>query len=579
MQPKAVTEVLEGDQRGIQHPKLEVLNPSIDDYDVLLYQPKGEIEASATYVRNKSRDLANTQASAFLQEAAQRQVSLAISPEYCLPWESVIQAINAGVLPAETALWALGCESLTLPELDGLQARLGNSAHVVHEQIDRDKAAKKGFLDPLTYIFNSKDKDGADCVVVLIQFKAHVSIDEDRIEGDNLYCGNSIYTFGVAGQTVRLASLICSDAFEAHREELKDLYDRTLFLHIQLNPKPRHSSFCDYRKYLFKHATDTTEIICLNWASHIKSWKTGEDHPNDWNNIGGSAWYLRPTEFNTKDPRVKANHLAGLYYTYLKSQKWHVLYFNYDPGIYFLKTSKVWQHDVDNAQRRRTGPRLERVLRWNDNENRWDENSTSDDRFEDLLRPHGKSVEQLSTFHAHCPILVERFLALTAGKVYQPDNWYSVTELDSFLIDERELIRRITFAQDPETEMLEFRRERVRQFIGCNDAIGAFTDWPPVLNDMASGCEFEWDERFPHNNVVSKEGQRATLVYFGENRLAEELLSIGETLRLALLRLQQPKDRIGIFHRAGQQLLLWIHPNIARFDKPSNSSPADITGS
>lgn len=564
-------------KNGIQHPILEVLDPSINDYDVLLIQPKGDIEASKTRVGNRDRAGSVKQCVSFLLEAAKRQTALVVAPEYCVPWEALRQAVLAGHAPGAKSLWVLGCESITLNELDVLENSFNGKVRVLFEDLDRAEAGKKGFLDPLSYLFHTKDAKDNDCLVLLVQFKTRVSIDEERIEGDHLYCGSSVYVFGTCGKTIRLLSLICSDAFAADASNLKDVYDRTLLLHIQLNPNPRHSAFRSYRKYLFETAADVTEIICLNWASHVKEWKEGVAQPKDWKNIGGTAWYLRPDKFNHSDKRVKSNHVAGLYYTRLKPMKWHVLFFNYDPAVFVLKTSKVWHHGFPMAQQNRSGPRLEEVIRWHEATGKWIPELKSADGFETLVYPYGTTVDPLKQLYATSPIDVERLLALTAGYISQPTDWYSVIELDSFAIEESEYIKRITFAQDPEQLAAEFRDARVRKFVTCRGIQHQFTDWPPELSDLANGYEFHWNAEQPHSNVVTNAGRQATIVYLGEERLDSDLMSVGNKLRTALLRLDQPNERVGIFHRRNGQLQLWQHPDSKRYDKPKGTSPSDIT--
>ena len=55
----------------------------------------------------------------------------------------------------------------------------------------------------------------------------------------------------------------------------KELYDRTLMIHIQLNPKPRQEQYRQYRTRLMHYGGDETELICLNWA---KDWHNGGEH-------------------------------------------------------------------------------------------------------------------------------------------------------------------------------------------------------------------------------------------------------------------------------------------------------------
>jgi hypothetical protein len=557
-------------------PVLEVLVPSIHDYSVHLIQPKGDIEASTTRVGHRDRPGSEKQCIKFLEEAANQRAALVVAPEYSIPWNALKKAILEDILPGASCLWALGCESITLSELDALKGDLKGKAEVLCEDFDRKEAEKKGFFDPLTYVFWTKDTKNNGRLVLLIQFKTNPSIDADRIEGDNLFCGKTVYAFGRRGETIRLLTLICSDAFVANETNLKDFYDRTLLLHIQLNPNPRQSGFRSYRKYLFETADDQTEIICLNWALNVKEWKENVAQPKDWKNIGGSAWYLRPDKFNYSDQRIEQNHLSGLYYTRLKPMKWHALFFNYDPAVFMLNTSKVWQHGFPKAQQNRSGPRLEGVSRWNQATEKWEPVQASIDGFENLVNPYGINIDILKHIYTSSPVDVERLLALTAGKISNPDNWHCVTELDSFSLDESECIKRITFTQDLEQICCDFRDMRLRNFVACRDIEDQFTHWPPELSDLANGYQFVWNEQNPHNNIISNAGRYATLVYLGEVPLDKDLRAVGDKLRIALHRQQQPKERVGIFYRQQGRILVWQHPDSKRYDKPSSASSTDI---
>ena len=566
------------DNKGLKHPILEALNPSVDEYGILLVQPRGEIEASKSRVGNHDQEIAIDQYTKLLEEASERQTDLVVAPEYCIPWNSLKNAINNGHIPGAGCLWALGCESLTIAELESLGDELKDKAYILYEDLDTEAAKKKSFLDPLAYVFRTKDGNNEDCLVILIQFKTHISIDDERIEGDNLYCGESVYVFGTLGETIRLFSLICSDAFGAKEETLKGYLDRTIILHIQLNPNPRQDTFRSYREHFFKYAKYESELICLNWASNIHECiEEGDD--KDWKNIAGSAWYLRPDKFDYSDERINENHSAGLYFTHLKSMKWNVMFLNYNPGAYILRASKVWHDEnVPAVQSKRIGPRLQDILQWDDGNKNWISNPKSEDGFNNLLQPFGEDTGPLNNIYAINPIYVERFLALVAGEISSPDKWHNVTELDSFTIDVYEYIKRITFTQDTEQVCVDFRNARVRNFISCCHTLNQFTKWPPELSDLADGYEFLWEPDCPHSTVKSKIGEFATLVYLGEDRLESELKAVGDKLRTALHRKDQPTERLGVFYRRQGQPKVWLHPDSKRFDKPGDTSPVDITG-
>jgi hypothetical protein len=119
MEIKQVAGVLSG--AGLCAPVLNVLVPNESNYKALLMQPHGVIEASAAGVHNRDRNLAHLQFGKFLDDARETQADLAVTPEYSMPWKTLVAAIKQGIVPAKGSFWALGCESITLCEIEALK--------------------------------------------------------------------------------------------------------------------------------------------------------------------------------------------------------------------------------------------------------------------------------------------------------------------------------------------------------------------------------------------------------------------------------------------------------------------------
>jgi predicted amidohydrolase len=575
MKPLLASSILQ--ENHLEHPDLAVLAPSLAEYSALLHQPQGDILVSPQGVGNRDEETAIASCKRLLEHAAQEHIKLVVTPEYATPWKALIETLVAGHTPPPGCLWALGCESLTIAQLDQLPDALQASARVLPLPFDRESAAQKSFLDPLAYVFRTHAEDGADIVVILIQFKTHPCLDDGHIEIANLALGDSIVVFGNVGATIRLFSFICSDVLAPSIQNLLDLYDASLVLHLQLNPKPRESAYRDYRKRLFGFPGDRTELICLNWAAGVRSWSPGAAQPDDWKNIGGSAWYLRPDRFDHKDGAVVQNHRRGLYYTWYKTPKCNVLFLNYEAGAYRIVATKVWQHLVPAVQARRTGPRLECVLRWDGPAAIWQSTTISQDGFEKLIAHWAPHVAPLKTIYTNCPIAAERLLALLNGEVLHSTSWHLVRQLRSFGIEEAEYIRRITFAQDPDADCVTYRENHIRHFVSCRQILDTWTKWPPELDDLGAGHDFAWDVNYPNSSLKSSANKHATLIYAGENPKANLLKSLGDALRAALIQGGQPAERLGIFYREGDEVKLWRHPEVRRYDKPASASPKNFT--
>src|SRR3954454_8300140 len=112
---------------GLEPPTLNALVPDKNNYSVLLIQPRGQIEVTAG-VHNRDRALASKQFKQFLAEAVAMRADLAVTPEYSMPWEVLVEAIKAGTHPKSGTLWAFGCESIKYTELEVLKADLGERA-------------------------------------------------------------------------------------------------------------------------------------------------------------------------------------------------------------------------------------------------------------------------------------------------------------------------------------------------------------------------------------------------------------------------------------------------------------------
>ena len=210
MNIKPVFEVLA--QEGLAPPVLNALIPDVNNYKALLMQPHGNIEAGAAGVRNCDRGLARRQFGAFLADAKQTQADLAVTPEYSMPWETIVETVKNGIVPAQGKLWALGCESIKLSELNELKQDLEPFASVLYEPLEENNDQ---FVSPLVYLFITPKADGNDdpSTVMLVQFKTHPMGDPDHFEINGLQRGRHVYQFGGNDGCLRLISLICSDVF------------------------------------------------------------------------------------------------------------------------------------------------------------------------------------------------------------------------------------------------------------------------------------------------------------------------------------------------------------------------------
>ena len=438
-----------------------------------------------------------------------------VTPEYSTPWTVLRDSINgADKGPAPGKLWALGCESIRYSELQRFRDDISEHARVIFEEMDPND---NRFVDPLAYVFRTTEAhgDGLLILVVLVQFKTHAMADNHDFERNLLQLGSDVYQFGSYRAGISLTSLICSDVFAVTDEISRQVYDLSLILHIQLNPEPRHQRFLESRGKLLGFSGDSTEIICLNWASNVEICIDNE--LDEWRNIAGSAWYGKMREFDSDDATLLQNHYRGLYYTSLKPYRAHAQFFNFSPSVYCLTASKVARLDTPGPVGRRRGPQLDAVYHWESSNHAWEAIAFSNDGFLAIVNECGGAADQVSAVFNVCPLACERLLALCAGNADMKSDWFLPDKLDSFLLDQSELIKRLTFCQDSHLDATQFRVSRLRRcaqlwvILHTPDAI------PDVLKADANGFLFDWKRGEPHQNLLLAGGERATVMYLGED--------------------------------------------------------------
>lgn len=545
---------------GFNEPKFKALIPNEESYKLLLFQPKGDIEIGDDYIRHRDRHLADLQFRKFLQKAQEAKADLVVSPEYSMPWDVLISEVKADNIPEIGKLWALGCESLAYSQLESIRIQLAGKAELIYEPLEPEEDR---FVCPLAYVFKAS---ALSCpsqlsTIILVQFKTYPMGGID-FEINRMQKGTQVYQFGDGLSNLRLISLICSDAFAFKDSHAEIIYSRTLILHIQLNAKPRHNHFRSYRSKIFNFFGDETEIICLNWAQNVHSSQSGVE--KDWNNASCSAWYLRPNKFDTCDATLSDNHRLGLYYTHSDDLRLHALFLNFEPAMFLLQATKVAHIAVPGPMSMRLGPRIIHTFVWKTssvNDNDWIDTLSIDDGFSKISDASGNAKTAIDLLANENPFAAERVLALCTGKIGQSKEWYRVDKLDSIGIDLSENISRLTFCQDSDEPMSEFRITRLKRCARLWDILKDSDSLPPALSDFKIGFSFEWSDKSPHQNMISAKGIPATVMYMGEDALDTRIKNIAtriaENLRDTYAdpeKYRQAVQRLSLWYRSGQQI-------------------------
>lgn len=534
-----VEEVLRNLPQPLSLCELHALKAAREPYRTLLLQPTGIIEANDLRVGHADAALGHALCSGFISTAIEVQADLAVTPEYCVPWTVVEEIIDGRCMPPVGALWVLGCESIPPTEILALAARCNKSDQCTfyHEPLDLRQIAQKRYVDPLLYVFWTKDVDGRDVLFLLVQFKTVACRDYRDIEQTSLCVGRTVYAFNRGPEKMSLLSIICSDAFD-FSEHIGRQHLNCLLIHIQLNPKPAHADYAAYRARLCAVGTNShVELLCLNWAQDIKEAKGGGRF-SEWKNVAGSAWYAPPAKFNADDGLIDELHRGGLYYSVL-AQRWHSFFLNYEGQILLLQKQKLL-FSGEQAIVPKNFVAVEERWTWSSLQGLWEPGAIAHDGFAVALSSYQAIAGPLQQASQASPLAVERAIELLVGPSGKPMTWFAVNELDAFQLDrDEESIRRITVHQErePTRPGVTYRRNRLQRAHDAINLTQGNVPWPAPVRDLANGYYFAWCRESPHHNVKPAVGARgaAALVYLADQADDAKIDSIYLMLNQALV--------------------------------------------
>jgi len=537
--------------RFLTNPSLDALNPNDQSYRALLLQPAGPILADNTRIGPLDLDFADTQATRYLELAAAKGHHLVVTPEYYLPVETLLKCVKGATFPAVGALWVLGCESMTPAQLEKFEVDCAGSCEVI---FDKDAAAvvQGIYYDPVAYCFVTKDEGGNERRVVLLQFKTISSRDEHFFENKNLRCGNLIYQFRGADNELALSTIICSDAFNvAADEKVRSKLARfATLIHIQLNPKPRHTDYLRYRLDTFSKnkAFNNCDIVCLNWAENMVQYEAPGGKGDAWNNESGSAWYISDDRCSSKDDEVENNERLGLYYSRHVKHR-HVLHFHFSAAAFELTVAKVAQagsylHDNN------LGPKLDVRYTWDEQNQDWRPNAECPDPgLSKLFALTPRVAAALTSLKAvESRLHVERAIALSCGLTKIKLTWFQAGELAACRLGDDEIVQRATLCLDRDVRAREAREVRVKKVAALNTILSTQA-LPRQIRDLGGGgAQVVWKPNSPHTNVFKEGSQPALVAYLGMDPNPDTVRNVSEAA-FELLRLEnnyKHKHRIAV---------------------------------
>jgi hypothetical protein len=150
------------------------------------------------------------------------------------------------------------------------------------------------------------------------------------------------------------------------------------------------------------------------------------------------------------------------------------------------------------------------------------------------------------------------------------------------MIDESEVIRRLTFCQDTDPNACAFRIARLRLCDILWGILHTSEHLPPALRDLQEGFHFQWSADFPHHNVISAKG-RATVIYMGEGSSMEQIEQTFKTIAECLHKISGDsvesrfaRQRLAIWFREKDKLLLWDPYRYVNIADTGDASEYDI---
>lgn len=511
---------------NLKRPSLSVLKPIADRYEVMLFQPDGEITGRADFIGNSDQALAHRKHLAFFKLAKDKMAHLAMCPEYSCPWETITTLLNDSIVPAQDALWVIGCEAISPAAFAGIR-----SAHPAVTWIFDDLPASgaRQFYDPVVYLFKTLSQAGEPAIVGLVQYKTQEMADRELfLERDHLIKGESIYVLRNEESSIYLLTIICSDALGFLASHLRNRLQPHMVLHIQLNPDPRYPAIREYRKGLFDSRSDNKEVVCLNWARGIRI--RGKTDPL--NEIAGSAIYTKAParELDAADESVLINHNLGLYITNWKSSSGHAFFLNHAEAVFYFSTTRVSQADARPATARRTGPRMLDSFSWNASKSSWEEMRAANSGLEELCARFNLTELKRSATRDN-PLDFERFLTLSCGLI-QGAKWEpSLDSLLLFEIGEGEVVFRVSFCQDPHPDA-ERSRDRVLNLLtGLVGLVADRAHYPKTIIDLAEKCELRYfASGAPANLFPTGDGTPAFVAFIGNEGSPESRRALYEKM-------------------------------------------------
>ena len=434
--------------------------------------------------------------------AKAKNVDVAVTPEYTVPWEGIESYLSEETYPSFGKLWILGFESIKIEELNQIISEGPlRDCEVVCESIS---SGTEKFLDPVLYITWTKKADELKKLII-IQFKTSPmgARGVEPIEKQNLALGTTIYLLkNTTEPSIDLFTLICAEAMEFNKKDMSNeldssnWYDRPhLIFSLQLNPKPFHEEFVEFRR----RATyvESNDLISVNLSCKSKI--------NNQNIIdyGASSIFVRTKEPNVTNRRIAANESFGLFVT-KKSPEVHSYYFEPNEKLYLCRIDRPSYSGSASPLTQKEGPVMIEAYSWSEGWSSIDRIRASVD---DYLSEYG--FEGILNFN-QCSLERERLVEFSTGKLNlkKLEEWFKFENLNFFKLGMDDTSSRISIPFLLDESTLSKR----------NTVMGMFKEFLDLLEDSG--------EFFKPKNYKTMRGDRSLGFIKGSTKIKSYLFNV-----------------------------------------------------
>lgn len=262
-----------------------------DQIKVIQLQPNENITANNLSGTSVDDSMYKNRIDTFINYSIQQKADLILTPEYSIPYESINDLIQLKTDIKSGALFCLCAQGASKEEIEKYLENWSDNSkcYVYRESFDnsdiRDFWCILIYVFKVSFFYNDNDRD--DVLFIIPQCKTtHMKDDIHYFETGHLSTGVDVYIFDLEHENFYdnigthchnfFCSLLCSDVFEQEQyiEKFKQInqYNNNGFLifHPQLNQKPYHGIFLEFRKKLFDTLKKDAIIITSTWGKDTK---------------------------------------------------------------------------------------------------------------------------------------------------------------------------------------------------------------------------------------------------------------------------------------------------------------------